>query len=228
MKLILISSIIFIFGIVGYLYKNKFIKQLSILKTLKNYLLYFKDNLVLFKNNLEEINFNYIITHKNKNAKYCLLKLNYRKKYVIDLKILQNNIFNKELFLIMEKYFAVQGGSEYIHEEKRLDEFLKTIEREIKHTEDDVKMKGDLIFKLMLAIGAVVSILLWWFMDVSILFKIAAIGILTIVISQVFQHQGKGDFATLSGLAGLVIVLMIVLGMISDLFGSVKNLFELY
>jgi len=65
-------------------------------------------------------------------------------------------------------------------------------------------------------------------MDVSILFKIAAIGILTIVISQVFQHQGKGDFATLSGLAGLVIVLMIVLGMISDLFGSVKNLFELY
>lgn len=65
-------------------------------------------------------------------------------------------------------------------------------------------------------------------MDVSILFKIAAIGILTIVISQVFQHQGKGDFATLSGLAGLVIVLMIVLGMISDLFGSVKTLFELY
>lgn len=65
-------------------------------------------------------------------------------------------------------------------------------------------------------------------MDVSVLFKIAAIGILTIVISQVFQHQGKGDFATLSGLAGLVIVLMIVLGMISDLFGSVKTLFELY
>ena len=65
-------------------------------------------------------------------------------------------------------------------------------------------------------------------MDINLLFKIAAIGILTIVISQVFQHQGKGDFATLSGLAGLVIVLMIVLGMISDLFGSVKNLFELY
>ena len=65
-------------------------------------------------------------------------------------------------------------------------------------------------------------------MDVSILFKIAAVGILTIVISQVFQHQGKGDFATLSGLAGLVIVLMIVLGMISDLFSSVKSLFELY
>lgn len=65
-------------------------------------------------------------------------------------------------------------------------------------------------------------------MDVSILFKIAAVGILTIVISQVFQHQGKGDFATLTGLAGLVIVLMIVFGMVSELFGSIKNLFELY
>lgn len=161
MKLILISSMIFIFGVIGYLYKNRFIKQLATLKTLKNYLLYFKDNLVLFKNNIEEINFNYIITHKNKNAKDCLIKLNNRNKYAINLKILQNNIFNNELFLTIEKYFAVQGGSEYVYEEKRLEEFLKTIEREIKHTEEDVKMKGDLFFKLMLAIGAVVSILLW-------------------------------------------------------------------
>ena len=65
-------------------------------------------------------------------------------------------------------------------------------------------------------------------MDISVLFKIAAIGILTIVISQVFQHQGKGDLATLSSLAGLVIVLAIVLSMVSDLFGSIKTLFELY
>ena len=65
-------------------------------------------------------------------------------------------------------------------------------------------------------------------MDVSILFKIAAIGILTIIISQIFQHQGKGDFATLTGLAGLVIFLMIVFGMVSDLFDNIKRLFELY
>ena len=65
-------------------------------------------------------------------------------------------------------------------------------------------------------------------MDVEIIFKIAAIGVLTIVISQVFQHQGKGDLATLSSLAGLVIVLAIVLSMVSDLFGSIKTLFELY
>lgn len=65
-------------------------------------------------------------------------------------------------------------------------------------------------------------------MDVSILFKIGAIGILTTVICQLFQHQGRGDLATLVGLAGLVIVLVIVLSMVSDLFSTIKTLFEFY
>lgn len=65
-------------------------------------------------------------------------------------------------------------------------------------------------------------------MDVSILFKIAAIGILTTVICQLFQHQGRGDLATLAGLAGLVVVLFVVLGMVSDLFNTIKSLFDLY
>ena len=64
-------------------------------------------------------------------------------------------------------------------------------------------------------------------MDVSILFKIGAIGILTTVISQLFQHQGRGDLATLTGLAGLVIVLVIVLGMVGNLFDTLKILFDL-
>jgi len=65
-------------------------------------------------------------------------------------------------------------------------------------------------------------------MDVSILFKIGAIGILTTVISGLFSHQGRNDLATLTGLAGLVLVLVIVLGMVSDLFTTVKTLFDLY
>ena len=47
-------------------------------------------------------------------------------------------------------------------------------------------------------------------------------------ISQLFQHQGRGDLATLAGLAGLVVVLFIVLGMVSDLFDKIKSLFDLY
>ena len=65
-------------------------------------------------------------------------------------------------------------------------------------------------------------------MDVEIIFKIAAIGILTAVVGQVLQHQGKSEIATLSTLAGLVMVLIMVLNMVSGLFDTVKNLFNLY
>ena len=65
-------------------------------------------------------------------------------------------------------------------------------------------------------------------MDISILFKIASIGILTTVICQLFQHQGRSDLSTLAGLAGLVIVLFIVLSMVSNLFDTIKSMFELY
>ena len=65
-------------------------------------------------------------------------------------------------------------------------------------------------------------------MEIEIIFKIAAIGILTAVISQILQHQGKGEIATLATLAGLVIVLVMVLNMVSGLFDTLKTLFNLY
>ena len=65
-------------------------------------------------------------------------------------------------------------------------------------------------------------------MGVDIIFKIAAIGILTAVVSQILQHQGKGEIATLTTLAGLVIALIMVLNMVSGLFTTVKDLFDLY
>lgn len=65
-------------------------------------------------------------------------------------------------------------------------------------------------------------------MDISIIFKIAGIGIITIVVAQILQHSGKGELATLVNLAGLVLVLAIVLNMIGELFDSVKTMFNLY
>ena len=65
-------------------------------------------------------------------------------------------------------------------------------------------------------------------MDIDIIFKIAAIGILTAVISQILQHQGKSEIATLATLAGLIITLVMVLNMVSGLFDTLKTLFNLY
>lgn len=65
-------------------------------------------------------------------------------------------------------------------------------------------------------------------MDVDIIFKIAAIGILTAVISQILKNSGKEDISTLATLAGVVIVLFMVLGMISELFTSIKTIFNFF
>lgn len=63
-------------------------------------------------------------------------------------------------------------------------------------------------------------------MGVEIIFKIAGIGILTAMIGQVLKQSGKDEIATLSTLAGLIIVLVMVLSMVGDLFGTLKTIFN--
>lgn len=63
-------------------------------------------------------------------------------------------------------------------------------------------------------------------MDVEIIFKIAAVGILTVVISQILKNSGKDDISTLATLAGVVVALFMVLGMIGDLFDTIRTMFN--
>ncbi len=65
-------------------------------------------------------------------------------------------------------------------------------------------------------------------MSIDIIFKIAAIGILITVICQILKKADRDDIATLVSLAGLIIVLTLVIGMISELFDSIKYIFNLY
>lgn len=64
-------------------------------------------------------------------------------------------------------------------------------------------------------------------MDVDLIFKIAAIGILVSVLNQVLARSGREEQATMTTLAGLVVVLMMVVQEISKLFDLVKTLFHL-
>ena len=57
--------------------------------------------------------------------------------------------------------------------------------------------------------------------------KIAGIGILTGVVTQILKHTGKDDIATFATLAGLVVVIMLVLNIVSDLFSTVRTMFGL-
>ena len=64
-------------------------------------------------------------------------------------------------------------------------------------------------------------------MSVNLIFKIAAVGILISVISQVLKHNGREDQASLASLAGLILVLFWLLPYINELFDTMKNLFAL-
>ena len=64
-------------------------------------------------------------------------------------------------------------------------------------------------------------------MTVSILFKIAAVGILITVLNQVLKHSGREDQAFLCSLAGLVLVLMWLIPYLYDLFVMMQDLFSI-
>ena len=64
-------------------------------------------------------------------------------------------------------------------------------------------------------------------MDINLLFKIAAIGILVAVLYQVLVRAGREDQAMMTTLAGLIIVLTMVIKEISELFATVRTIFNL-
>jgi stage III sporulation protein AC len=63
-------------------------------------------------------------------------------------------------------------------------------------------------------------------MDIDLIFTIAAIGIITSILNQVLTRSGRDEQATMTTLAALVVVLMMVAREISELFNLVKDLFR--
>ncbi|MDD2190110.1 MAG: stage III sporulation protein AC [Eubacteriales bacterium] len=64
-------------------------------------------------------------------------------------------------------------------------------------------------------------------MNVDIIFKIAAIGIIVAVLNQVLIRAGREDQAMMTTLAGIIVVLFLIVQMINDFFITVKTLFQL-
>ncbi|WP_027632902.1 stage III sporulation protein AC [Clostridium hydrogeniformans] len=62
-------------------------------------------------------------------------------------------------------------------------------------------------------------------LDYNMLFKIGGIGIVLLILEKVLKSSGKDDVATMTNIAGIVIILIMVITMISKLFDSVKTMF---
>ena len=64
-------------------------------------------------------------------------------------------------------------------------------------------------------------------MNVDVLFRIAAIGILVTVISQILTRAGREDIATMASLSGLVVVLLMVVNMLTELMSQLRAMFSI-
>lgn len=64
-------------------------------------------------------------------------------------------------------------------------------------------------------------------MDIDVIFRIAAVGLIVAVINQVLSRSGKEEYTMVTTLAGLIAVLMMVIPYISNLFSLVRSVFGL-
>ncbi|MDK2918944.1 MAG: stage sporulation protein [Candidatus Petromonas sp.] len=64
--------------------------------------------------------------------------------------------------------------------------------------------------------------------DINMIFKIAAIGILVSVLNMVLKHSGREEMAMMTTIAGLIIVLFMIINIINNLFSTVRTMFEIY
>lgn len=64
-------------------------------------------------------------------------------------------------------------------------------------------------------------------MEVELIFKVAAVGIVVAVVNMILSKLGRDEYATLTTLAGIIVVLLVLLGEINSLFSTIHTVFEL-
>lgn len=63
-------------------------------------------------------------------------------------------------------------------------------------------------------------------MELDLIFKIAAIGVIVAILNQLLTKSDKGEYATFTTIAGIIIVLLMIIPQIEDLFGSIRRIID--
>lgn len=161
MKYVILVSIVLLFGWFGYLKKQKYVMRKNIIQNIKEYINFYDSNLSVLKTDLEKINQDYLIMQELKSAnKYnFLIKNNYIFNF--DYIILKNNLESTGHYLLIENYLKSLGSADCEYEKKKNLEMKTTLNSILESCDYDIKNKGELYFKVMLAMGVVIAILIW-------------------------------------------------------------------
>ena len=111
-------------------------------------------------------------------------------------------------------------------ENRMLDLTAKRLQAALARCEAEKRPRAKCYAALGLCTGLALLILAVYPMDVQLIFKIAAVGIIVTILNQVLVRSGREEQATMTTLAGLVVVLMIVAQKIAQLFDLVQSLFR--
>ena len=156
MKIVLCVLVLLVFSVVAYLYKKHYENQSETIKEIIDYIEFYDNNISLNKENLIEINNKFNIMQKNKNAKHLTFSLKNNMLCVNNIKNLQ--IIDNEK---INNYFNSMGVSEYIFEKEKNKAELEYLYVLHKISKDEIKTKGELGLKIIMAIGAIIAILIW-------------------------------------------------------------------
>ena len=161
MKIIIIITIILLFGVIGYYQKQRYKKQKEMLLYIKEFVEFYQINVDLYNNNLVEIINKYIIMQNNKNAYFNNIFTKYDNIYIFNTKTIDDYIIYKNIRHELESLFNDIGKRDKNNEIKMLSQAKESIDKAIQDNDSDEKIKGDLYFKIWLAVGIVIAILVW-------------------------------------------------------------------
>lgn len=161
MKLVIIVCIIILSGVVGYWIKLKYKNQKDFLVFIKNFLEFALIGVDIYKNNLQEIINNYKFQQKNKNAKYVKFFQKTANLQPFNVNFVDEYIFDGVYLVEIKNFFNCFGKMDKESESEKIKKQITSLESMIRISEKLEKEKGDLYFKISLAIGVILGVIIW-------------------------------------------------------------------
>ncbi len=163
MKIIAVVVIMLVGGYIALCYKNKLKQEYLLLNYIKGFFEFYVANIELFKENVDYIINNYIIMQKNKIANYNNLFLKNSNIYQINEEFINKTINNSNLKFAIINQLKQIGKNDFKYEKEKSKAMINFLSKEVDTAYENYNKKGGLYFKIIIAIAAVVSILIWWF-----------------------------------------------------------------
>lgn len=226
-------------SLMGYLFSKDYIERINRLEQIQKMLILLKGEISYSNNSVQEALENISEMIEGKVGEFVTKVQESFKKSEIPLSVAWSlgvdNIFDKKSSLKSEDKNSLKdfgrglGITDRQTQINNIEKYQSQIQLTIKELKAEKNEKCKLYRMLGITCGAFLGIssYIGRNMDISLIFKIAAVGIIVSVVGQILKHSGREEQAFLTSLAGLILVLMWIVPYIYELFSTIQRLFEL-